>query len=493
MKFYLSIIITLTSSFTFAQDESTLDVFNKEQLLEDYDLVVSSLKEAHPGLYWYTSFAAYEAIFKQNRDKIHDGMSSYEFYRVLSFIVSADKEGHSSVSSSKDIGNYTRSGAKHYLPFGIKTINKELYLINDLGTYETKGKVIKSLDGVSIDTILQTIFNHTSRLSDGFTTTGKYKNLDRFGFSGSYLDFIHDFKKTDVSLGLIDPKTNTETELSISMVDRDSLISISKENPRKKNERNNGLYSFEIRSNTKTALLNFNSFSYGSYEREGLNFEHAVDSLFDIITKEKVKNLIIDIRNNSGGSEGAEDYLYSYLTREPYKKYNYVVSSALTYSFIDFTNYKDREEDLYGWLWDEHYLTNDGLFLRKTEVLPTELPQKKPFKGNVYILISGKTYSGGSEFASIAKSQNRATFIGEETGGGFYGQTSGSYIFLLLPNTQMEIRIPLLKFSTTFKSDDIPLGRGVIPGHQVGPTFEEYSDGIDAELEYVLALIKNGK
>ncbi|WP_313361328.1 S41 family peptidase [Empedobacter sp.] len=135
---------------------------------------------------------------------------------------------------------------------------------------------------------------------------------------------------------------------------------------------------------------------------------------------------------------------------------------------------------------EEHELTKDGRILRKKDVLPTVKPQKNTFKGNIYILCSGKTYSGGSEFVSIAKSYSNAIIIGEETGGGFYGQTSGSYVQLLLPNSQLKVRIPLLKFYTTFTSDKIPFGRGVIPDYEVEPTFEEYINGTDSELEFAL-------
>jgi len=138
-------------------------------------------------------------------------------------------------------------------------------------------------------------------------------------------------------------------------------------------------------------------------------------------------------------------------------------------------------------------LNTDGRILRKSSVLPTEKPKSEIYRGKLYILTSGRTFSGGSEFASIAKDQSDAKFIGQETGGGFYGQTSGSYVHQFLPNTDIHIRIPLLKFVTTFTSHDIPLGRGVIPDYKVEQTFDEYNSGIDAQLEYTFNLIRSAK
>ncbi|WP_282040999.1 S41 family peptidase [Winogradskyella flava] len=492
MKLNILIILLFWNVFSFAQNDTILKTYTKKELISDYDLAVSALKESHPGLYWYTNYSDYENIFKKNRDKIKDGMNSYEFFRILCYITAADKEGHSSVNSSKEVSNYFRHHAK-FLPLGVKIFKKKLYLINDINNNNTKGKIIKSINGVAIDSVLERIFNHKSSLSDGFTTTGKFKSINRYSFAFNYHDYVHNLKTDKISMTLIDSKTNSETKLLIPLVNRDSIFSIGKTTPRKKIEQTDKLYKLEIKSKTRTAIMTFNTFSYHSYKRKNLNFKSVVDSLFYIIKKKKIKNLVIDVRNNSGGFEGAEDYLYSYLTKNKYKKYEYVETKNISYSFINNTNYKDNKDALYNILKKEHYLSNDGRYLRKGNVLPTHLPQKRPFTGNLYILISGRTYSGGSEFASIAKSQKRATFVGEETGGGFYGQTSGSYVYLLLPNSKIKIRIPLLKFSTAFKSNDIPFGRGVIPEYEVEQTYEEYTNGIDSQLEYTLNLIRSRK
>lgn len=486
-KIVVVLCFILVDGFCFAQNNSALKTYTSAELHHDYDLLVNSLKEAHPGLYWYTSRSDYEKIFSENRAKIKDGMNSYEFFRIISRVISADKEGHSQVYSSKDIGRFVNQKAK-YLPFAIKTVNKKLYVLNDIGQHKTKGQIITHINQIPADSIIHTIFEHTSRYSDGFSVTGKYKDLDHFGFSGLYMDFI-DYKSENISLTTQNPENNESAAISIDLISRDSLVSLAKTVQRIKIRYEGKLFDLEMVPQSKSAILTFNDFGYGKFEKQNLDFTSVVDSIFIQIKSSKIKNLIIDVRNLGGGTEGAEDYLFSHLTKKPYEKYQYVEANGFTFSFLDFTDYKDDRENLENMLNEEHEQTIDGRILRKKSVLPTEKPQKKPFKGNLYILCSGKTYSGGSEFVSIAKMYSAATIIGEETGGGFYGQTSGSYVHLLLPNTNIEIRIPLLKFHTTFESDKIPFGRGVIPNYEVVPTFEEYINGTDSELEYTLRMI----
>jgi hypothetical protein len=85
-----------------------------------------------------------------------------------------------------------------------------------------------------------------------------------------------------------------------------------------------------------------------------------------------------------------------------------------------------------------------------------------------------------------------ATFVGEETGGGYYGNTSGFEIRLTLPNSTLWIRIPLLKFVVEV-GGDIPFGRGVMPDHEIQPTIDEYLNGVDAEINYNLKVIRDTK
>ena len=493
MKFIFFTFLLVIATSSIAQD-TIIETYTKNQLLSDYDLAVSSLKEGHTGLYWYTNYVEYEKIFKENRNKIKEGMNSYEFFRIISQIVSADREGHSEVYRSTNIRDYVNHKAK-LLPVAVKPIGEQLYIINDIENYQTKGFLLKKINNVEIDTIIKTIFNHQSTWSDGYTKTGKYDNIEYFNFSLAYHYYIDDFKSDSLSIELQNPNTNELKSYKISLIKRDELLKLAKQTPFVKLKNDDKLFNLEYKPEIKTSILTFNDFGYSRYEEQKTSFETVVDSLFSIIKKNKTKNLIIDIRNNSGGSEGAEDYLFSHLAKRQYKKYQYVEAKAFHYTFLKGTNYNSDEDrkELEDMLIDEHYLATDGRILRKESVLPTAKPKENIYEGKIYIITSGKTYSGGSEFASIAKDQSKAIFIGQETGGGFYGQTSGNYVHQFLPETNVHIRIPLLKFATTFKSDDIPFGRGVIPDYKIEQTFEEYMNGIDAQMEFTLNLIKSEK
>lgn len=96
--------------------------------------------------------------------------------------------------------------------------------------------------------------------------------------------------------------------------------------------------------------------------------------------------LIIDLRNNGGGSPEMVQFLCSFFLDNPRKHLN---------SF----SYKEKEKLTQYWTY-------------------TYLPAKRLDKIDLYLLASGETFSAAEEFAYNLKNMKRAVVIGETTGGG---------------------------------------------------------------------------
>lgn len=87
-------------------------------------------------------------------------------------------------------------------------------------------------------------------------------------------------------------------------------------------------------------------------------------------------------------------------------------------------------------------------------------PNKNHFKGKIYVLINRASGSMASVVATFLKANERAIFIGEESGGTMEGNTSDAYAKLQLPNTKIRVEIPLTK---KVNNVDFVKGRGVLP------------------------------
>jgi hypothetical protein len=100
------------------------------------------------------------------------------------------------------------------------------------------------------------------------------------------------------------------------------------------------------------------------------------------------------------------------------------------------------------------------------------------------------TASATSDFAALAHSMKLATFIGEETGGSYLGNTSNFEFPLILPNTKLFANIPLARYWNYIEAPQ-QFGRGVFPDYEVVPGIEDILSGRDSQLEFALRLIEN--
>lgn len=483
------ILLLVICSCEYKTDQSTensiskldLKKYSKSQLISDFNILVNSLKEAHTGIYWYNTEEQFDHFVASQKKLIKDSLNGLEFFNVVAPIVSYTKEDHCDIYLSEDVSHFLETNGL-FIPLSVLSVNEKVYILNNPSKdVKIKGFELKKINGQSITKIYKDLFNTIA--SDGFIKQSKYRWLDNIRLSTMYASTIEQEKEFEIEV--TDPTSHTNTVYKLQSVNKKGLQNISKEV---------GLYAdlepakFEI-FESNTAILTINTFHDVLFEEKGMAFKPFISNSFKEIVRLKIKNLIIDIRENGGGTEGNEDYLFSYLTDKPYIKYRDVEISSFHYSFYQYTDYaeeesiKELEEDIK----KEHYLADDGRILRKEGIEEVEPLKSNPFLGNTYILTSGWTYSGGAEFSSLMRQHTNALFIGEEVGGGFYGNTSGYSFLLTLPNTQISVDLPLLKFS--LEVDKGKLGRGVIPDYPIQPTFTDYINGKDAVLEFTKKII----
>ena len=109
------------------------------------------------------------------------------------------------------------------------------------------------------------------------------------------------------------------------------------------------------------------------------------------------------------------------------------------------------------------------------------------FNGQVYILIGGNSFSATTLFAGSLKGQKNVTLVGEETGGGYYGNTAWIIPDVTLPNTKLRFRLP--RFRLVIDKNRERNGQGVMPDVWAVPSAEAIRKGIDFKVEKVRSLI----
>ena len=123
-------------------------------------------------------------------------------------------------------------------------------------------------------------------------------------------------------------------------------------------------------------------------------------------------------------------------------------------------------------------------FLRFNASIKKEAPNELNYKGKIYVLINGNSFSASSLLSTHLKSNKRATFVGEETGGAFNGTVAGIYKTYQLPTSKIKVRMGLMQIEAHQKQS--PDGYGIKPDVKIVPTVEDRKMNRDAELEWVL-------
>ncbi len=498
--------------------ETTLE---PRQMKTDFDLFRKALEEAHAGLYRWTTKREMDAEFARARARLDQPMTILQFRNVLMRVVAAFKCGHTLFTNYQGDEISTVLNAAKQFPLALKfEQNRALVVLNQgLDERVKPGMEVLAINGKPLAEILLQILPSIPHDGDirtnrmyvlGFTRAfHRLRNPGRTGFSESYRLYIGNpasFKTT-----LRDPRTKqtivvnldgvTNAEAAVNaeknLVNRDVLAGI-------KQLQNLGeKLAVRYFDSESTAVLRIPWFSL---------YDEFLARSFAELKSKGTKNLIIDLRGNSGGRDASVPVLFSYLARKAFRIYESIHMTTFQPSFIQYTdkeftaatNFPEfspefgliKPDPKGGWLLTEKKSGNRIYqpLENSAEVAQPAVPSplENPFKGPVYLLTDGGSFSAAADFSATASFHKRATFIGEETGGAAEGNNSGVEIGVTLPASQLHLQIPTYMYVNPVNKGDLRR-RGTIPKYAVTQTIDDLAKGRDTVIEFTRELIRRGK
>jgi C-terminal processing protease CtpA/Prc len=211
---------------------------------------------------------------------------------------------------------------------------------------------------------------------------------------------------------------------------------------------------------------------------------------FDELVAKSIPNLVIDLRGNEGG-DSVGDFILPRLVKE----------KVATENFQRYTRYRSVPQDLRANLstWDSSFYDwgksakpdPNGFFkLTRFEDLMGSFiaPSQTPYRGKVILLVCPENSSATFEFAYQVQRLKLGTLVGRPTEGSLQGINGGAFFFLTLPNSRIEVDVPLIAQFSPEKRPD----RGVLPDVPIEPTAADIAAGRDVEMSRVHELIGKG-
>lgn len=491
-----------------------------KKLQQDINYTQKQLHKYYPNLYGYISKENLNYKFDSIRKVVQKPMSSKEFYFVISPVIASVRQGHMTMSmptpriTNKESKRTKKAGDAPLSQFSYQWENDKLYVSKNKSTCKNIkiGAEIVSIENITPQNLHSKYKN--TYTSDGFNTTF----LRKF-FSKRFASYINNeigikdsltfvFKQNDSIFNQIikrykpEKKSNTKAKDSSVKAVKNIVIK-SKVKAEKKLKRIFGYDKKEkvyakslqfISKDSIVAYLKIKNFTQGKYKE-------AYSKLFDSIKNKNSQHLIIDIRDNPGGRITDVTTLYSYLTDkefvliEPAKvvsktslwklglfnnipKIAYPVAAAFYPVYMGFTFLKTKK-------------MKDGTYQYKIVGSRPEKCAQNNFKGKIYVLINGGSFSASCILSSALKSNKEVTFVGEETGGAFNGTVAGIMPVVSLPSSKIKLRLGLMDIKTINQTDRD--GRGIFPDKEIISTIQDKINNIDPELNWILQDIEKTK
>lgn len=452
--------------------------FQAKQLQEDFLILRKAFEDAHAGLYRYTDKKTLDDDFDNAYNLLNREMTEREFYKVVASILSKIKDGHTKSLPSEEFMSYLSEKAKT-LPLKLRFICGKAYVVSSSVNSIPLGSELLSFNGQKMSETTLAIFKYL--ISDGDIKTGKYWELsEKFGYY--YYLFIE--QPDSFNIEYFDAAKKQKKKLRIPAMTEKEAEALVK----RRIEEDKKPLRLEFLPEQNAAILTIKTFAADAIKEAEQDYPKFLENSFREIKEKKIQNLIIDLRGNDGGRDGFGSMLFSYLTDKEFKYYDNLETSTDKISFLKYTT----ADESFNKMFDDYATpTGSGRFRVKESRhsnLRLQQPQKDNFAGKVWFLVNGQSFSTTAEFCSIAHFHRRGSFVGEEIGGSYYGNTSGTFLILILPNTKVRVLVPLVKYSLAVSGYPYP-NRGVIPDYPVQPTIQDVLNGVDTELKYTLGLV----
>jgi len=457
------------------------------ELKEDVRILKNVLEANHPSLYWYTSKDSIDYYFEETIANITDSLNEVEYKNRLSKLIARIRCGHTTVRFSKAYGKIANRYRFPQFPLALKAWDDSLVVLASAYNNDSifkRGTIVTAINGRSPVQILDTIYQYIS--TDGYATNHKSQVISG-NFPGWYKTILGD-QDSVYNIRYID-SVGEEKESSIKayrpVIDttkkqiRNTPPTLTRRELRKLRLLNKR--SMLIDTLNSTAFIRLTTFSGG---RLRTFFRRS----FKTLNRLSIANLVIDLRENGGGNVGNSIDLTRYLINKPFKVGDSIVAFSRRMQYSRYI----KPSFIY-WLamnFGGKKLEDGKIHYRRYEQHYFKPATKHRYDGKLYLIQGGYTFSAATMFISQLQGQSNVKVLGEESGGGYYGNSAMHIPKITLPNSGLIVSLPLYRL---VMDKDRPKGRGVMPDIEIKPSSQAIREGYDIKLSEVRKMIRGSR
>ncbi len=487
MRFYFSVIICCVVVSQLKAQPRLDSLYFRSDLIADLESLKQELLKSHPNPFEFCDENYFNKVYEASTYAIEERTSLAEYSLIVANLLNTLRDSHTAI----DYGQLLElqfSGNGCFLPLALERVadtRVRLLVRRDWEGLITPGSELVSVNGIGKDALFKHAMNYACIEGDA----DEAKKAVATSILMICAGLKHPYAKEN-SVRVIDYESGDTVEVRLKGFQRKEFY---RERYRKEVEEHPFPVDLEFDDEHNLAILKVSTFApSGSHK-----YRKRIEESFASIKEGSYGNLVIDLRNNGGGSSAMVEYLYSFLDTSGYNTPSNVIGrnstlassrSRLMYStlgdIITFLFFA-RNEDVQSF---RHFAqlplgaVDTVYFNRPTKQIPELI-----YKGNCFVLINGLTASAAVDFTNAFKQRRRGAIVGQQCLGPVTG-TWGNPASFTLQRSGLRVSIATIRYNydDTFRYER----NAIMPDHWVDCTADDLNKETDSQIDFVINLLK---
>lgn len=462
---------------------SVAQVLSPDQTRADLNFLKRKLDLLHPGMGYYTPQPRMEQIYDSLYNCLNSPLDYLTFFHHVSPLVAALKDGHTNLNHRKSyIGKQTL-----FLPFYIRLVESAYYISHNVSadTSLRRGTELLTINGRTIADLHDELMKTDHSGSDGDNLTGR-RQWSLVQFADYYAAW---FGSADSVL--ITYRPTGDTLVRQARLKCQTLADFRRTIQRRYNgeiDRRPNLSVRIVDTLTHTAVLRVSSFmGLKKHDLFQWAFNRRLKRAFKQVRLQNIQNLVVDTQGNGGGIVANSARLLQYWMPKPFR-------------IMEHEEMKRAARDELVTRWNpfsalnfslQYRADHTGGFASRSFHRRYKPRRRDAFTGNLYFLMNGASFSATTSVLAKTLDAGIGTYVGEASGSAYWGDFAGHFKTVTLPNSRLQVRIPLKKLTHAVETQRAN-GFTVEPDFSITRNFNDLMTNRDFVLDYTLRLIRQG-
>ncbi len=472
----VSTLLLTYSNQVYAQNPSTL-IYDKDSLKADLLDLKETIYVSHENPFFYIDSLDFENEFEKTYTSVSEDISLADFSSRVGSLLQNLKDSHSTVSF-RNLFHFLKADTALNFYFRTARIEDKLVITEDYLNILPKGAEILSINGIQADQLKLDLLPYMFLEGNSF----EQSEVLVAGILPRLVAMKYGIKEFNDIEYIYQQKKETE------------FYPATPFKKIKKDKRNKPQNPYELEFIDSVAILRISSFS----AKSEWYYERFLKKSFGKMKRQGALHLVIDLRNNLGGSVWRMEELFTYLDGPDVLTPKSVI---MTQSELSNQKYYRLTKGISGWVRLHFLKKNDKMrVFRKMAALPLgardtliykDYSEKKrlKFSGTHSLFINQASGSASVLFASSFDTNNFGTTFGSPCLGS-YGGTWGDPTLYTLPRSKLQLGISVLKLSTSLTHSSDP--KSISPDIPYKVTLDDIINNIDGLREFYLKHLNVG-